>query len=229
MNFKGFLSIPCIRINGIQSPCASKHYTDLFNHNNLKYIRFSDFNKWNQLHCGRTSACFRSGEDLLPLICVWVGDRTPAAYSSRPVPWNVDQIKCSLSQDIFKVITSVVTCHHFHHKSVGQKVTHIFRGQHSAACSWLVFQWKLCFLLRNKYKKVEFYKLRFWHKYMNVTVWKNKSLNEIIVKTLYHTADFCHNYVSKFCTWLHGCYEGLQGCSDHLQFWNEEKQSVCHE
>ena len=74
MSIKGFLSISCMRINSIQSTCASKHYNVLFNHNHWKSIRFADFNQWNQLHCGQTSARLRSGEDLSPLIyaLIWL-------------------------------------------------------------------------------------------------------------------------------------------------------------
>ena len=69
--YKFFLSIPFMRINGIQCPRTSKHYNVLFNHNHWKYIRWADFNQWSQLHCGQTSA-LRSGEDPSPLICASV-------------------------------------------------------------------------------------------------------------------------------------------------------------
>ena len=45
LNIKGFLSITCMIIKDIQSPCASKHYAVLFNHNYWKSIRFADFNQ----------------------------------------------------------------------------------------------------------------------------------------------------------------------------------------
>ena len=58
----------------------------------------------------------------------------------------VDQIKCTLSQDVFKVVTSVVIVHPCNLESVGQKVTQMLRGQHSDALFMSCFSMEMmCF------------------------------------------------------------------------------------
>ena len=86
LHIKGLVSMPCMWINGIQSPRTSNTILFCSTTTKEKLIILPTSN------CGRTSVRLRSGEDLSPLIYPSVWSRTPAAYSSTfmeltPTPW----------------------------------------------------------------------------------------------------------------------------------------------